>query len=339
MNAANERRSSRPGAVARRSSPTWSATPSRARRTPSLPVFCNESMWATSSASSLRRAPSVPRRPREDGQALMTGPKTNERPGTRATLRGYHMSRASPRGAEPRAQRRREHAANPGGHHPEPQASSQVLASAVANAVTNDGMNADELYISAAFADEGITMKRFTPRAATGRQDPQALVPHHGDRVAPGRGSPRVLRAQRNAQAAVSRTRRCVVAPSRRPAGEPQQARARRRGGGRAGRHDVVETEMSRTPSSSSSHHPMWSTARFSTPRSKRRPLGDSRGRDGVRRHHGGDELMVRSKPYGFRPHHDGLESRLVQERGYKDLVIETGRSATTSPSSSRALR
>ncbi len=41
----------------------------------------------------------------------------------------------------------------------------KVLASAVANAVTNDAMQADELFVSAAYADEGITMKRFTPRA------------------------------------------------------------------------------------------------------------------------------------------------------------------------------
>ena len=39
----------------------------------------------------------------------------------------------------------------------------KVLASAVANAVNNDGMLAEELYVSAAYADEGITMKRFTP--------------------------------------------------------------------------------------------------------------------------------------------------------------------------------
>ncbi|HEV2427653.1 MAG TPA: 50S ribosomal protein L22, partial [Acidimicrobiales bacterium] len=41
----------------------------------------------------------------------------------------------------------------------------KVLASAVANAVNNDGQNADELFVASAYADEGITMKRFTPRA------------------------------------------------------------------------------------------------------------------------------------------------------------------------------
>ncbi len=41
----------------------------------------------------------------------------------------------------------------------------KVLRSAVANAVNNDGKSADELYVSACFADEGPTIKRFTPRA------------------------------------------------------------------------------------------------------------------------------------------------------------------------------
>ena len=41
----------------------------------------------------------------------------------------------------------------------------KLLASAVANAVNNDGEDADELYIVACFADEGPTLKRFKPRA------------------------------------------------------------------------------------------------------------------------------------------------------------------------------
>ena len=41
----------------------------------------------------------------------------------------------------------------------------KVLASAVANAVHNDEQDADELFVKACFADEGPTMKRFTPRA------------------------------------------------------------------------------------------------------------------------------------------------------------------------------
>ena len=41
----------------------------------------------------------------------------------------------------------------------------KVLASAVANAVNNDSLDADDLYVKACFADEGPTLKRFRPRA------------------------------------------------------------------------------------------------------------------------------------------------------------------------------
>lgn len=41
----------------------------------------------------------------------------------------------------------------------------KVLASAVANAVHNDGQDPDELFVLACFADEGPTMRRFRPRA------------------------------------------------------------------------------------------------------------------------------------------------------------------------------
>jgi large subunit ribosomal protein L22 len=41
----------------------------------------------------------------------------------------------------------------------------KVLASAVANAAHNDGLDPEELYVSACFADEGSTLKRWRPRA------------------------------------------------------------------------------------------------------------------------------------------------------------------------------
>jgi large subunit ribosomal protein L22 len=41
----------------------------------------------------------------------------------------------------------------------------KVLASAVANAQHNDEQDPDELYVIACYADEGPTLKRFTPRA------------------------------------------------------------------------------------------------------------------------------------------------------------------------------
>ena len=98
----------------------------------------------------------------------MPGVKTNEREGTRAVLRHSRMSAYKARqvldqirgmdvdrAAETLALGDREAAAIIG----------KVLASAVANAVHNDGLDAEELYVSACFADEGSTLKRWRPRA------------------------------------------------------------------------------------------------------------------------------------------------------------------------------
>lgn len=41
----------------------------------------------------------------------------------------------------------------------------KVLKSAVSNAVNNNDMNEDELYVKACYANEGVTLKRFMPRA------------------------------------------------------------------------------------------------------------------------------------------------------------------------------
>ena len=159
----------------------------------------------------------------------MTGPKLNERPGTRATLRGYHMSASKARvvlnlirgedvdtARDILAGTTREAAHVIG----------KVLASAVANAVNNDGMSADELYVSAAYADEGVTMKRFSPRAR-GRAGKIRKRACHITVIVSRLDEDRleILRAQRSAQAAASRTRR--VASSRRRA--DQQASLNKR--------------------------------------------------------------------------------------------------------------
>ena len=97
-----------------------------------------------------------------------SGVKTNEREGTRAQakyirisaykvrevldlIRGEHVQRA----AEILRFTQRDAAHVVG----------KVLASAVANAENNDGLDADDLYVSTAYADEGVTLKRFRPRA------------------------------------------------------------------------------------------------------------------------------------------------------------------------------
>ena len=44
----------------------------------------------------------------------------------------------------------------------------KLLESAIANAENNNGMNRDNLYIAACYADKGPTMKRVRPRAKGG---------------------------------------------------------------------------------------------------------------------------------------------------------------------------
>src|ERR1700690_1480490 len=142
----------------------------------------------------------------------MTGRKLNERPGTKATLRGYHMSASKARvvlnlirgedittAREILAGTNREAADVIG----------KILASAAANAVPNDGMQADELFVSAAYADEGITMKRFTPRAR-GRAGKIRKRSTHITVIVSRMDDERLelMRASRSAQAQASRSRR-----------------------------------------------------------------------------------------------------------------------------------
>ena len=100
--------------------------------------------------------------------ADMPGVKTNEREGTRAVLRHTRLSpnkacqvldlirgQDVDRAAEILSLGDREAATIIG----------KVLASAVANAVHNDGLNGEELFVSACYADEGSTLKRWRPRA------------------------------------------------------------------------------------------------------------------------------------------------------------------------------
>ena len=45
------------------------------------------------------------------------------------------------------------------------EAIAKVLKSAVSNAVNNNEMDEEKLYVTACYANEGITLKRFMPRA------------------------------------------------------------------------------------------------------------------------------------------------------------------------------
>jgi large subunit ribosomal protein L22 len=98
----------------------------------------------------------------------MTGLKTNERPGTRAVLRHYLMSPTKARQVLDLIRDKDVQLANEILRTTEREAAAVVgklLASAVANAVHNDGMDAEDLYVSACFADEAGQLKRWRPRA------------------------------------------------------------------------------------------------------------------------------------------------------------------------------
>ena len=98
----------------------------------------------------------------------MTATKTNERPGTRAVHRHSGMSASKARqvldlirGED--VQRAAEILT--GTEREAAEVIGKVLQSAVANAAHNDQQNPEELYVSACYADEGTTMKRWRPRA------------------------------------------------------------------------------------------------------------------------------------------------------------------------------
>jgi large subunit ribosomal protein L22 len=94
--------------------------------------------------------------------------KTNEQPGTRAQVRHARFSaskarevldliRGLPVGEAADVLQFTERGASV--------AIAKVLAAAVANAEHNDELDGDTLYVSACFADEGPTLKRWRPRA------------------------------------------------------------------------------------------------------------------------------------------------------------------------------
>jgi large subunit ribosomal protein L22 len=98
----------------------------------------------------------------------MTATKTNERPGTRAVHRHSGMSASKARQVLDLIRgedvQRAAEILN-GTEREAAEVIGKVLQSAVANAAHNDQQNPDELYVSACYADEGATMKRWRPRA------------------------------------------------------------------------------------------------------------------------------------------------------------------------------
>jgi large subunit ribosomal protein L22 len=99
---------------------------------------------------------------------MMAAVKTNERPGTRAQVRHVRMSaykarevldliRGLPAAEAADVLQFTERGAS--------EVIARCLASAVANAEHNDELDGDTLYVSACYADEGPTLKRWRPRA------------------------------------------------------------------------------------------------------------------------------------------------------------------------------
>ena len=98
----------------------------------------------------------------------MPGPKTNEREGTRAVLRNTRTSAFKIRPVLDLVRNKPIGEARDILRFCERDAADLVgklLDSAIANAEHNDGLVAEELFVSAAYADEGRTYKGFRPRA------------------------------------------------------------------------------------------------------------------------------------------------------------------------------
>ena len=98
----------------------------------------------------------------------MAGVKTNERPGTRA--RASYVRSSAYKAREVLDLIRGKSCADAldilaFSERDVARPIGKVLDSALANAEHNDGLDADELYVSACYADEGPTLKRWRPRA------------------------------------------------------------------------------------------------------------------------------------------------------------------------------
>jgi large subunit ribosomal protein L22 len=165
--------------------------------------------------------------------AATVATKTNERPGTRAQMRFARFSASKARAVLDLIRGLPVNEAAEVLQFTERGSSvviSKVLASAVANAEHNDELDGDTLYVSACYADEGPTLKRWRPRAR-GRATrirkrtchitiivspmPEEMVARVEARQAAGATAPgrRGRRAQASRRARVARSRGEAVTP------------------------------------------------------------------------------------------------------------------------------
>ena len=98
----------------------------------------------------------------------MTGIKTNERPGTRAVLKNSGVSAYKAREVLDLGRGKDYQQASEILEYCDREVATvigKVLHSAAANAFHNNGIESEELFVSACYADEGTTLKRWRPRA------------------------------------------------------------------------------------------------------------------------------------------------------------------------------
>ena len=162
----------------------------------------------------------------------MPGLKTNEREGTRAVLRHAHISPYKVREVLDLVRGRPVHEAVDILRFSERDAAftvGKVLMSAVANAENNDELDPEELYVSACFADEGTTQKRWRPRAR-GRATRIRKRTCHITVIVSRMPEEQLqrLQAHRRAEQLAQRARR--VAGARRQEGDTRNRADRRRG-------------------------------------------------------------------------------------------------------------
>ncbi len=162
------------------------------------------------------------------------GTKTNERPGTRASVRYLRVS----------AYKAREVLDLIRGLHVDDADGileftdravatdiRKVLASAVANAEKNDEIDPNELYVSACYADEGPTLKRWRPRAR-GRATRIRKRTCHITIIVSRMGARELEQRRARTEAAVGR------GGVRRDAAEARRARVAKSRAARAERHE-----------------------------------------------------------------------------------------------------
>ncbi len=172
----------------------------------------------------------------------MTGPKTNEREGTRAVLRHARISPYKVREVLDLIRGKPVHEAEDILRFSDRDAAivvGKVLHSAIANAENNDELDSEELYVSACFADEGTTIKRWRPRAR-GRATRIRKRTSHITVIVSRLPLDRLerLQARRRAERLAQRSRR--VAGARRAEGDTRNRSDRRRG---VSALDAVEDE------------------------------------------------------------------------------------------------